>query len=618
MNIYKTKKQKKAKKIPKWIGVMLWIGILCISANTYSQAKLISLEAKNVPLETVLKQIESQSDYSFLYTDRINLKKEVSIQVSDRPLEEVLNTLFRNTNITFKTEEKRIILQQKEPVKATPVTKGIPITGTVFDENNEPIPGAMIIVKGTTRGVTTDLDGTFTIQATPDDKLEVSFLGYQTLTIPIGKQTYINVTLQPQTNELDEVTVVAFGKQKKASVVASIETVNTKDLKIPGSNLTAAFAGKIPGIISYQTTGEPGADNAQFFVRGVTTFGYKTSPLILIDGFEATSDDLARMQPDDIESFSILKDASATALYGARGANGIILVNTKAGMEGAVKINARVDVNMSQPTRMVELVDGVEYMNLYNEASYTRNHNASDYYSPQKIMGTEEGKYPMLYPNINWYKQLFNQETYNTKANLNVSGGGKVATYYVAGGFDHETGLLKVDPLNNFNNNIDINRFHLRSNVVFRLTESTQLDTRISGRFECFNGPYTSASNIFRMVMNGNPVDYPSVWTPDAANLYIKHTLFGAASGRPANPYAEMVRGYENRDETTMSVQATLMQDLDKITPGLKLQLKGSANVWNYYSAKRHYNPFYYALSSSDPATGEYALYCTNPTNPNA
>ncbi|KAA6324905.1 TonB-dependent receptor SusC, partial [termite gut metagenome] len=494
----------------------------------------------------------------------------------------------------------------------------VSIAGVVSDEKGAPLPGASVLVKGTTRGVMTDMDGSFSINVLPKDVLEISFLGYQTHSVTVGNQKRVNVSLQPNPNELDEVTIVAFGKQKKESVIGSITTINTKELKIPSSNLTTAFAGKIPGMISYQTTGEPGADNAQFFVRGVTTFGYKTSPLILVDGFEMTSDDLARLQPDDVESFSILKDASATVLYGARGANGIILVSTKAGREGPAKVNVRVDVHVASPTKMNELIDGVDYMRLYNEARISRDKGAGTYYSEQKIQSTLMGENPMIYPNINWYDQLFNKSTVNTKANLNVSGGGQVATYYVAGGFDNESGILKVDNLSNFNNNIDINRFHIRSNVIFKLTSTTTLDTRIQGRFEQYNGPYNSASNIFNMVMNTNPVDFPAVYLPDKANLLTDHTLFGSnntTSGIKQNPYAEMVRGYESRNESTISAQATLMQDLKAITEGLKLQVKVSANTWSNYSARRKYAPYYYDVESYNQITEEYRLLCLNPTS---
>jgi len=520
-----------------------------------------------------------------------------------------------NTNNYFGVRNVQSIEKENQ-------NSGKKLVGRVVDKNGESLPGTNVIVKGSTRGVITDEKGYFEMNDIDvGTTLTASFIGMQDKEFQFSGKGDLIIVLEELANELDDVVVVAFGRQKKESVIASIETINVKDLKIASSNLTTAFAGKIPGVISYQTSGEPGADDAQFFVRGVTTFGYKASPLILIDGFEATSKDLARMQPDDIESFSILKDASATALYGARGANGIIIVNTKIGAVGKVKINARLDVNMATPTRMNKLVDGVTYMNLYNEALYTRRiytGMTSDFYDAQKIESTKKGEYPMLYPNVDWYKELFNKQTYNTKANINVSGGGDVATYYVAGGFDKETGLLKVDPLNNFNNNIDINRFHIRSNVLFKLTKSTKLDTRISGRFERYNGPYTSANSIFSMVMNANPVDFPAVWDPDPANEYTKHVLFGTSAGAPANPYAEMVRGYEQRDESTINAQAVLMQDLDMLVKGLKFQLKASANVWSYYSAKRRYNPFYYALLTSNPMTGSYTLYNTNPENPDA
>ncbi len=505
---------------------------------------------------------------------------------------------------------------------AVPARAQVRITGTVTGEAEDgtvsPLPGVTIVVAGTTRGVITDTDGTYSIEARPTDRLTFSFIGMESQIVDIGGKQVINVVLKAKTEELDDVTVVAFGTQKKESVIASIETVKPSELKQPASNLTTALAGKIPGIISYQTSGEPGNDNAQFFVRGVTTFGYKTSPLILIDGFEATSDDLARLEPDDIESFSILKDASATVLYGARGANGIIMVVTRGGREGPVKINVRVDTHMAMPTKMNDLLDGVEYMKLYNQARISRDPLLGAYYSEQKIQSTAQGLNPMIFPNTDWYDELFEKSTVNKKFNLNVSGGGQVATYYVAGGYENETGLLKVDRRNNFNNNIDINRFQMRTNVIFRLTPTTTLDTRIQGLFERYTGPYRTASDIFGMVMNSNPVDFPSVYEPDPAHEYADHILFGntyVAGSLKENPYAEMVRGYEDRNESSITAMATLNQDLKFVTRGLKFQLKASVNTWSYYSSTRSYSPFYYDLESYNQITGGYTLFALNPTS---
>jgi TonB-linked SusC/RagA family outer membrane protein len=501
--------------------------------------------------------------------------------------------------------------------------QNLTIKGKVIDVDGNVLPGAAVRIKGTATGATTNDDGDYFLSGVPGGStLEFILVGFVTQEIKVsGSKTVINAILLEESQSLEEVTVVAFGQQKSASVIASVESVKMKDLKVPASNLTSAFAGKIPGVISYQTSGEPGADNAQFFVRGVTTFGYKSEPLILIDGFEASSDDLARIQPDDVESFSILKDASATALYGARGANGIILVSTKSGHDGKARVNARVDTHIATPTQMPEFIDGVEYMKLYNSARISRYPMMGAYYDEQKVQSTLTGENPMIYPNVDWYDELFNKYTVNTKANVNISGGGQVATYYVAGGYDNETGLLKVDNRNNFNNNINIDRFHVRTNVIFKLSKTTTLDTRINGRFERYTGPYESASTIFRMIMDANPVDFPAVYEPDEANRYTEHTLFGNAflgTNLKSNPYAEMVKGYENRNENTFSAQATLMQDLGFITEGLKLQAKASANVWSKYSQKRKFNPYFYNIESYNQITGEYKLFDLNPVDANA
>ena len=498
----------------------------------------------------------------------------------------------------------------------------VTVTGTVSDENGEPLPGATVQVKGTPRGVTTDVDGTFSISVRTSDVLEFSFIGHQPIMIAVENQRRIDVKLPLKADELKEVTITAFGKQKKESVVSAIETVNVAELRIPSTNLTSALAGKISGLISYQLSGEPGADNANFFIRGVSSFeGTRSEPLILIDGFEATKNDLARIQPDDLETFSVMKDASAAVLYGARGANGIIMVTTKAGREGAPKISSRVDVIIATPTREKKVMDGVTYMRMYNEALLSRNPEAVAFYDEQKIQSTIRGENPMIYPNINWYNELFNKSTVNTKANLSISGGGQVATYYVAGGYDHENGLLKVANMNNFNNNISIDRIHIRNNVILKLGATTKLDTRLQGRFESYNGPHIPATNIFNSVMIANPVDHAIIYEPDEERMYADHILFGNTfdnnQQQKTNPFAEMVRGYESRNESSIRAQATLRQDLDFITKGLKMELMASADTWSKSSSKRSYIPFYYGLDSYNLVTGVHKLYCLNPTNTN-
>jgi TonB-linked SusC/RagA family outer membrane protein len=498
--------------------------------------------------------------------------------------------------------------------------QNINIKGNVIDYNGNVLPGAAVRIKGTSTGATTNDDGHYVLDNVPTGSvLEFILVGYKAQEITVsGDKTVINAILSEEAESLEDVTVVAFGQQKTESVISAIETVRVKDLVIPGSNLTAAFAGRIPGMISFQRSGEPGADNAEFFIRGIATFGYKVNPLILLDGFEATTDDLARLQTDDIEDFSILKDAMATAVYGARGANGIIMVNTKRGKEGPARVSLRTDVHVATPTKMLELLGGVEYMRLYNQARLSRYPELGTYYSEQKIQSTEQGLSPMIYPNVNWYDALFNNGTVNSRSHVSISGGGRIASYYVSGGYERETGLLKVDQLNNFNNNIDIRRSNIRTTFRVNLTNTTTLDAQMYGQFERYNGPATSATTIFGQVMDANPVDFPPVYEADPAHAYVDHILFGSTikdGSAKSNPYAEMVRGYSSREGSSLSVQASLNQKLDFITPSLNFNFKAAVNTNHTSTGTRLYTPFYYALETYNVVTGAYTLYNINSSN---
>ena len=265
------------------------------------------------------------------------------------------------------------------------------IEGRVVDQDGFPMPGVSIMVKGKEGiGTVTDQEGKYLLSCNENDILVFSFIGFRPLEKRAGEIDRITLTLYEDVEELDEVVVVAFGKQKKESLVSSISTVSPKELTVPSSNLTTAFAGRMASIIAYQRSGEPGLDNAEFFIRGITSFsaGGKKDPLILIDGIEMSSTDLARINPDDIESFSVMKDASSAALYGARGANGVILVTTKEGQSEKMDINIRAEMSASSNSELVELSDPITYMKLHNEAVRTRNPMVALPYSSSKIYNT--------------------------------------------------------------------------------------------------------------------------------------------------------------------------------------------------------------------------------------
>ncbi|MDR2038116.1 MAG: TonB-dependent receptor [Bacteroidales bacterium] len=495
--------------------------------------------------------------------------------------------------------------------------QGIRVTGAVTDDEGEMLTGVNVVIRGTTQGTTTDINGEYMITIPSDTSvLQFSFMGYRMQEIMVGNRRIIAVTLQAETTDIGEVTVVAFGTQKKESVIASITSVNPSELKVPSSNLTTAFAGRLSGVISYQRSGEPGADNADFFIRGVTTFGYKKDPLILIDGIESTSDDLSRVQTDDLESFSIMKDATATAMFGSRAANGVILIKTKEGREGPAKINLRFENSMSMPTRNVELADPITYMRLHNEAVLTRDPLGLLPYSLQKIDNTIAGMNEYMYPVTDWRKELIKDYTMNQRVNLNVSGGGKVASYYIAGSFNQNNGLLKVDKRNNFNSNIDLKTYALRLNVNVNVTKTTKINAKISGTFDDYSGPMQSGTQVYRDVMRSNPVLFPAYYPADEEHRWVQHIMFGNYDDGSGlwymNPYAEMVRGYREYSKSVMNAQFEIRQELSFLLKGLSVRTMANTSRNAYFEVQRGYTPFWYQATSYNPQDDTYKLICLN------
>ena len=493
--------------------------------------------------------------------------------------------------------------------------QGIRVVGSVSDNFGESLPGVAVLVKGTTNGTNTDANGEFSLTVPSDTcVLQFSYIGFQMQEMTVGARRFFAVTMQEVAAELGEVVVVAFGKQKKENLVASITTVNTRNLIVPSSNLTTALAGNMAGIIAYQRSGEPGADDADFFVRGITTFGGRRNPLILIDNIELTSTDLARLQPDDIESFSVMKDATATAIYGARGANGVIHVTTKQGKEGPVQVSVRIENSLSSPTRKVELADPVTFMQLANEAVLTRNPMGMEIYTQEKIDNTILGRDPLRYPANDWMDMLIRDNASSQRTNLNISGGGAIARYYVAGSFNHDNGIMKVDKRQNFNNNINNNSYSVRSNVELSLTKTTNLTVRLSGSFDDYSGPLTGGGDMFNMIIRSNPVEFPAYFPATEETKYVRYIMFGNKDNRYNNPYAEAMRGYKERNRSQLLASLEVNQKLDFITQGLSV--RGMINISRLaqFATNRFYNPFWYEITSYDYNTGKYGLMNTNPT----
>ncbi|WP_081816984.1 TonB-dependent receptor [Polaribacter sp. Hel_I_88] len=494
----------------------------------------------------------------------------------------------------------------------------ITVKGVINDSQGLPLPSATVLEKGTKNGFSANFDGEYVLQVANENSILVfSYLGFKSKEVTVGKQREITVNLEEDGNQLDEIVLVGFGSQKKESLVSSITTINPSELQAPTSNLTTMMAGRVAGMIAFQRSGEPGQNNSDFFIRGLGSFGSgKVNPLILIDGIESTQTDMARLQPDDIESFSVLKDAAASAIYGARGANGVVLISTKSGKIGKAKFDVRIENRFSSNTDNFKLADNITYMRLANEANLTRNPLAQLPYSQNKIERTAAGDNPLLYPNNNWVDQLIKDYSWNQAYNISASGGSERARYYVAGTFNVDNGLIKENSLNGVDNNISLLNYSLRSNVNIELTKTTEAIIRLYGQFDDYTGPVGGGARVFNSALYSNPVLFPAIY-PDELKPFTTHPLFGGSETRPGsgvlaqNPYANAVSGFQTYKNSTLQVQIELKQNLDFLTDGLKFRTMGYVRRFQNFDVRRSFNPFYYA-SRRNPQTGEIILNVIN------
>lgn len=489
-----------------------------LSASVKAQDQMVTLKVEDMPFLKVISELKRQTQLDFFYSfDEVDIQKTVTLNVKNVKIGQVLRDIF-GKGFTWEYVDNVVVIKPVQIVTRDSVNKLIEVSGRVVDERGNSIPGATVLIQGSTQGVATDIEGRYKIRAKATDALRVSFIGYKTEVVAIKGKTKLNITLNPTAENIDEVTVVAFGEQKKESVVSAITTVRPMDLKSSSSDLTSSFVGKIAGIIGWQTGGAPGAlteeeMNTKFYVRGISSSSGVSEPLVLIDGVESSRLDLARMAPEDIESFSVLKDASATAMYGARGANGVILVTTKKGEEGSVYTSVRYEMVASMPTDNIEVVDPQTYMRMYNEALLTRNPLASPAYSLTKIERTGDPRFPSwVYPANDWYDILFKDYSINHRVGLNVRGGGSVMQYYASVNYVNDQGMLKTDRLNQFDVNIKNSTLSSRVNLNINLNAGIRLLLNTSFSIDKYHGPMAEVQQAYAMAFNASPVNFAPIY----------------------------------------------------------------------------------------------------------
>lgn len=440
----------------------------------------------------------------------------------------------------------------------------VEVSGVITDELDEPMIGVNIVVKDEPGlGTITDIEGKYKIKVSQYKTLIFSYIGYEKQEVLVKNQKVINIKLSPSSGSvLEEVVVTGTGAQKKATVTGAISTVNLSELKRSGgaaaTSITNALAGNVAGVIAMQTSGEPGKNTSEFWVRGISTFGASSGALVLVDGFERS---LNEINVEDIESFSVLKDASATAIYGSKGANGVVLITTKRGKSGKININAKLEGSYNTRTRTPEFVDGLTYAGMLNEACVTR--NLEPEYTSGELELLTNGLDPDLYPNVNWKDLLLKDGAFTQRATLDLNGGGSTARYFLSGSYIDEEGMYKTDSTlkKDYNTNANMKRWNYRMNVDIDITKTTLLRVGVSGSLEKQNKPGLS-DDIWKSIVGTTPTSIPVLYSDG------KVPAFG--KGVYTNPWVLATQsGYRENWKNKIQTNVTLEQKLDFLVKGL-------------------------------------------------
>lgn len=603
------------------LGLALWV----MPTDAYAQQRTkVTFDLQNVTLNDMFEEMKKQTDYDFFYNSQLlRARGFISVKAENEEVTAVLDRVLPGVNLEYQMNGNLVTIRAKkvEPQEVNLVQ----VKGRVVDENGNPLPGATVVIHGTTMGVATDPEGRYTMNARPDDVLVFSFVGYKEEVIPLKGKTTVNAQLNPTAENLEEVQVVAFGTQKKESVTSAITTIRPMDLKSSSSDLTTQLTGKIAGIIGWQTGGLPGAltekeMNTKFYIRGISSSAGVSEPLILVDGVETSLLDFSRIMPEDIESFSVLKDASATAMYGARGANGVILVTTKKGEAGSVYTSVRYEMVASMPTDKIEVVDPKTYMRMYNEALLARNPNANPVYSLTKIERTGSPDYPSwVYPNNDWYDVLFKNYSINHRAGINVRGGSEVVQYYASINYVRDNGMLKTDRLNQFDVNIKNSTLSSRINLNVNLNAGIRLLVNSSFSYDKYHGPMADVTQAYQLAFEASPVNFAPTYPADDKYNW-PHLRFGSMptpDGKYAtNPYASIQAGYNNRSRFSMTSRMEYIHNLSMLLKGLEFRASASFSQTAYDYSMFTTVPFYYYMDAEngdyDFETGEHTLTALN------
>ena len=556
----------------------------------------ITLNLKNASLRNAIDAVKKQSGYDLvLFQSNLQGAHPVTVNIGAKSVAEAMDLITKGQPISYELKGNSIVVRRKaaEPNETKAIPQNKVINGIVKDVKGNNLQGVTITVEGQSkRATTTDVNGRFILEVPKNATLIVSLVGFKSQEIPTAAtDKEISVVLVEDQKGLEEVVVVGYGTQKKESNVGSQATVKRAELKVPVANLSTAIAGRLAGVVATQRSGGPGSSGANLFVRGVSTFASSPqSPLLIVDG--VPDRDINNIDPEDVESFTILKDATATAVYGTRGANGVIIINTRKGKAGKPSVTAEIQHGITGFTYLPKFVDGPTFMELFNEGQVLR--GKAPAYSADIIEKHRTGVDPDLYPNVNWYDELFKKNAANSRANVNITGGADVAQYYISLGYYNETGQFKTEDIESYNAALKYDRFNFTSNLGVNISKRTKLDFGINGFLSNYNEPARGRDQIFALATQ---------YSPHITPIRYSNGLWPLVKGTTENPYKAMTQsGISNKYNNVVRSNLRLTQDLDFITEGLKVNglfafdvtldnnLKRSRNLPSYFAEGRDEN----------------------------
>ena len=561
------------------------------SISWNSEEDLFSVQYENVTVKDILDYIEKHSKYIFIYSANVqkNLNNKVSISVSNKKIDAVLKELFSETGLNYKMSGRQITISVPEApkVQQTIQQKGIKVTGNVSDEKGEPLIGVTIILKNdSTVHALTDMNGNYSI-IVPERKSVLSFryIGFVPKEEVVNNRKVVNVQMVEDVGQLDEVVVVAYGAQKKESVVGSITTIEPAKLKVSTTrSISNNLAGTVAGVLAVQRSGEPGYDNSSFWIRGISTFqDAGQNPLVLIDGIER---DLNNIDPEEIESFSVLKDAAASAVYGVRGANGVILINTKRGQVGKPRVTVKAEFAATQPVKLPEYLGAADYMQVLDDILMDTGQQPK---YTDRIAKTRAGYDPDLYPDVNWMDAIANDYASNQRVTVDISGGTETLRYSFVAAAYNERGILKRDKSYDWDPTIKLQRYNVRSNVDLKLSPTTQLRFNIGGYLQDRNSTTKDISQIFQKAFVAVPHAFPAQYSSGQIPTTEEPNVWAWATQS----------GYKRRSDSKIETLFSVEQDLKFLLPGLKVKGTFSFDRFSSGTVSRGKTPDYYV-----PATG--------------